>query len=383
MKEYPSASSPGTVCWSFLLILLSALFLQVTAPLEGSQTSDEAASLISVELYTDNLPKPVAMAFDPDGRIFFTDKAGSVRLIDTSGNLLPDPVITLDTDQCFERGMLGITLDPDWNTNHYIYVYHTLYGGSPCSDTENRVVRFQELNGTGYNPTVLYTFPAVGAGNHNGGNLHFGPDGKLYVTVGDDANASHSQDLGSPNGKMHRLNPDGTVPTDNPFYGQTNVEWSIYAYGLRNSVDFDFDPMTGDLFASENGPNCDDEVNRVLPGYDYGWRSGYTCGDDDPSFNTIPALWRWTPPIAPTGITFFRGTFPRAENRCFMCDYNTGSLRYLVLSGDRTDIVNEVVLPLPGGIQCHEDLETGPDGNLYFIEDGGYVNGRIYRIVLP
>jgi len=337
---------------------------------------------IQFQLVEGNLPNPVAMAFDPDGRLFFTDKSGSVWLI-VNDKIQPDPVITLPTDDCFERGMLGITVDPDFANNHYIYIYHTLDSGAPCGDTENRVVRFAELNGVGHNPTVLVTFPAVGAGNHNGGNLHFGPDGKLYVTVGDDANASNGQNLNSPNSKMHRFNSDGTIPTDNPFYGQSNVVWSIYAYGLRNSFDFDFDPITGDMLASENGPNCDDEVNRVLPGYNYGWRSGYPCGDDNPDYNDIPAMWRWTPPIAPTGIAFYKGDFTRLQNRCFMCDWNDGTLHYLALSQDRTEIRNDIHINLPDGLMCHNDIETGPDGNFYFMQGGGYGAGSIYRVVFP
>jgi glucose/arabinose dehydrogenase len=377
LRSLSSLSGPMLLSLVFPVILASA------APVTAADGSGgEPALAVTIELVADNLPKPVALAIDPDNRIFFTDKSGSVRLIEND-QLLPDPVITLSTDDCFERGMLGITLDPDWANNHYVYVYHTLDAGPPCADTENRVVRFIEWQGTGYQPTVLYTFPAVGAGNHNGGNLHFGKDGKLYVTVGDDARSANSQDLGSPNGKMHRLNPDGTIPADNPFVGQAGVEESIFAYGLRNSFDFDFDPVTGDLFASENGPNCDDEVNRVLPGYNYGWRSGYPCGDDNPAFNDIPALWRWTPPISPTGITFYRGSNPRLQNRCFMCDYNDGNLHYLALSPDRTQILDDVIINLPGGIHCHEDIETGPDGNAYFIEDGGYVTGRIWRVVVP
>ncbi len=365
-----------------LMILSCALFFSLAIAMPISPSHDqEILAPIQVELVEDNLPNPVAMAFDPSGRLFFTDKSGSVWLI-VNNQLQPEPVITLPTDDCFERGMLGIALDPDFAINHYIYVFHTLDSGIPCGDTENRIVRFVEVNGVGMNPIVILSFPAIGAGNHNGGNIHFGPDRKLYVSLGDDANAANSQNLATVNGKIHRFNSDGTIPTDNPFYGQPNVAWSIFAYGLRNSFDFDFDPITGDIIASENGPNCDDEVNRVLPGYSYGWRSNYPCGDDDPTYNDIPPLWRWTPTIAPTGVTFYRGIFPRLRNKCFMCDWNTGTLHYLALSQDRTEILNDVHVRVPGNIQCNNDIETGPDGNLYFIQGGGYTTGSIYRFLL-
>jgi glucose/arabinose dehydrogenase len=245
------------------------------------------------------------------------------------------------------------------------------------------VVRFTEVNGVGQDQVTIFTSPAVGPGNHNGGNIHFGPDGKLYVSIGEDANPANSQDLSVKNGKIHRLNADGSIPADNPFYGQPRVEGSIYAYGLRNSFDFDFDPVTGVLFASENGPDCDDEVNRILPGYKYGWRPDYPCDDTDPTYNTIPALWRWTPTIAPTGITFYRGTqLPDLANHLFLCGYNDGLLRMLELNTGRTQITQEVIQSLPAGVSCNQDVETGPDGGLYFVSGGGYQVATLYRMIL-
>lgn len=336
-----------------------------------------------VETVLTNMTQPVALAFDPSGRLFYTERTGSVRLF-ANDQLQPAPVITFSVDTCFERGLLGIALDPNFTTNHYIYVYYTAWNGSACGDTTNKVVRFVENNGIGSNPVEIFSSPAIGAGNHNGGNLHFGPDGKLYVTVGDDANAANAQNLNSKNGKMHRINADGTIPTDNPWYGQPNTVWSNYARGLRNSFDFDFDPLSGRLFASENGPNCDDEMNRILAGYNYGWRSGYPCGDTDPQYNTIPHLWRWTPPIAPTGAAFYTGNQIAAwQNELFMCAYNTGRMYHLYLSGDRTAITNVVTIDNtgPNAVTCHMDVQTGPDGAFYYIQGGGYDSGTLKRIV--
>ena len=332
---------------------------------------------VSLQLVASNLNSLVAMAFDPTGRLFFTEKSGNVRLI-VNGNLVSTPVISFDVDTCSERGLLGIALDPAFSTNRYVYVFYTAKSGSLCGDTRNKVVRFTEVNGVGRNPVRIFSSPAVGAGNHNGGNIHFGPDGKLYISVGDDSNPATSQNLSSKNGKIHRINPDGSIPTDNPFYNQPGAVKSIYAYGLRNSFDFDFDPVTRVLFASENGPQCDDEVNRILPGYNYGWRPNYPCGDNDTTYNTIPPVIRWTPTNAPTGITFYRRGLRKP---LFMCSYNDGNLHRLQLSSDRKQITEDRIVPLPSGVRCNEEVETGPDGALYFVSGGGYTSATLYRLV--
>lgn len=349
-----------------------------TTPTSTTNPSTQnAITGVSLELVASNLNALIAMTFDSTGRLFFTEKSGKVRLL-VNRQLVSTPVISFDVDTCSERGLLGIALDPAFNTNHYVYVYYTANSGSSCGSTTNRVVRFTEVNGIGRNRRTIFTSPAVGAGNHNGGNLQFGPDGKLYISVGDDSIAANSQNLSVKNGKIHRINADGSIPTDNPFYGQQGVVQSIFAYGLRNSFDFDFDPVTRKLFASENGPNCDDEVNRILPGYNYGWRSNYPCGDNDTAYNTIAPLIRWTPTIAPTGITFYRGGLGRP---LFMCSYNDGKLHRLQLSSDRKQITQDRIVPLPSGVSCNEEVETGPDGALYFVSGGGYTSATLYRIV--
>src|SRR5436190_3596119 len=282
-----------------------------------------------IETLLEGMKRPVAFAFDPSGRIFYTEKeTGSVRLF-ANGALQPDPVITFSVSTCSERGLLGIAIDPNFSANHYIYVYYTA-GPQECGTTQNRVVRFVENNGVGSNPVELFSSVQM-AGNHDGGNVHFGPDGKLYITIGDNANAPNSQNVSVKNGKMHRINPDGSMPTDNPHFNQPDALPSLYAMGLRNSFDFTFDPVVrGRIFASENGPGCDDEMNRIEAGFNYGWRGDYPCDDDnpDPAVNTIAPLW-YLPGrnccIAPTGITVYTGgQIPEWRNHLFMLNYQDG-----------------------------------------------------------
>jgi glucose/arabinose dehydrogenase len=163
----------------------------------------------------------------------------------------------------------------------------------------HRLVRYRDAGGIGVDETVLVdNLPSTT--NHNGGNIGFGSDGKLYLSIGDNQDPANSQDENSRSGKILRFNPDGSIPADNPF-GPGNP---VFAMGLRNSFDFDFHPaFPNAMYASENGPNCDDEVNRIVAGGNYGWRPGYPCGDTSSSF-TAPVV-RINPVIAPTGVMFY------------------------------------------------------------------------------
>jgi glucose/arabinose dehydrogenase len=324
------------------------------------------------------------MAFDPSGRLFYTQKNGAVRLF-ANGKLQDAPVMRFSVDTSGERGLLGIAVDPAFNSNHYVYVYYTCSRQSgDCPSTENRVVRFVENNGAGASPQTIFTSRQT-APFHVGGNIHFGPDGKLYVTIGETGNPANSQDVGVTQGKIHRLNPDGTAPGDNPNLGRAGALPTIYAYGLRNSFDFAFDPVSKRLFASENGPGCDDELNLIQPGANYGWRDSYPCDDagPDPAFNTIRPLWylpQGTCCVAPTGVTIYSGgQIPQWTNHIFMANYKD-PLYHFTPDAGRTGLAAAAKVQ---GLGPGMDIETGPDGALYYIEGGGYQDGTLKRITGP
>jgi glucose/arabinose dehydrogenase len=318
-----------------------------------------------VETVVNNGDFPIALAFTPDGRLFYTEKSGRVRVV-VNGELQGLPVISLPTDDFFERGLLGLAVDPNYEQNHYIWVYHTLPEGQESEFAVNRVVRFEERDGVGSDPQVALSVPVVtGAGNHNGGNIHFGPDGMLYVTIGEYAEPPFAQNPDVVPGKIHRFVPTMplAVPGDNPISGN-----SIYALGLRNSFDFTFDPFGGALFATENGPSCDDEINLILPGGNYGWGPDYQCDDSGigPTYPYRAPLLYYTPPEALTGITVYTGSqVPQWQGDLFYCAWNTGILRRAELTPARDGIASVEPVALDGAL-CQTDVVTGTDGALYF-----------------
>lgn len=317
---------------------------------------------------------PVGMAFASDGRLFYNEKTtGNVRMIRADGTTQREPIISLPTDALQERGMLGLALDPAFDENALMYVVHTRIG-TARDYPANELVRFRldEVADvyTGAEPEVLLSAP-ITTGNllHNGGNVHFGPDGMLYITFGDNGEAAFSQDLDSLLGKMlrYQVTDAGLVPAPNNPFGPDNP---VYAYGFRNPFDFTFDPIRGSLFVAEVGPNCDDEINLVRRGFNYGWREAYECVGMDligglPHPYQSPLL-TFTPVIAPTGlIVYDHEAIPAWRGNLFFCNWIFGDLQRVVLDATHTQVEAVHTLDL-GGEQCRIDLVVGPEGGLYF-----------------
>jgi glucose/arabinose dehydrogenase len=220
-------------------------------------------------LIASGLARPTAMAVAPDGRVFVCEQGGRLRVI-KDDTLLSTPFLTVSVNSSGERGLLGVAFDPAFITNHYVYVYYT----TATSPIHNRVSRFT-ANGDmaleGSEVAVLDLEP-LGATNHNGGAIHFGVDGKLYVAVGDNAVGANAQTLNNRLGKLLRINADGTIPTDNPFYNAaTGVNRAIWALGLRNPFTFSVQPLSGRIFINDVGQNTWEEINDGVAGANYGW----------------------------------------------------------------------------------------------------------------
>ena len=314
-----------------------------------------------VEVVATGLQAPWSLDFAPDGRIFVTERPGRVRVI-AGGRLQPEPWATVPVAEQpgSESGLMGIALDPDFRSNGFVYVY---YSYQDQGHLWNRLVRLVDRNGRGEVDRVLLD-RIPGASIHDGGRVKFGPDGKLYLTVGDAAVGENAQNPNSLNGKILRLNPDGTVPPDNPFPGSP-----VYALGLRNPQGLAWHPLTRQLFASDHGPSggppncCHDELNLIEPGGNYGWPVVFGAGGA-PRF-TDPVLESGTETWAPSGIDF--GTAGPVRGVLFIAALRGQHLRavWLGLPGFRRVEAQQVLFQNEYGRL--RDVVAGPDGALYIL----------------
>jgi glucose/arabinose dehydrogenase len=330
----------------------------------------------SDEVVVSSLASPTAMAFAPDGRIFVTQQGGQLRVV-KNGTLLSTPFLTVSTTSSGERGLLGIAFDPNFATNRFVYVYYTV-----PSPAHNRVSRFT-ANGdvavAGSETVVLELDNLSSATNHNGGAMHFGPDGKLYIAVGENANRSNAQVLTNRLGKVLRINADGSIPSDNPFFSTASgANRSIWALGLRNPFTFAFQPGTGRMFINDVGEVTWEEINDGISGANYGWPTteGTTT---DPRFRSPLFVYGHgstsTTGCAITGGAFYNPStvqFPSSYvGKYFFADYCGNWIRVFDPStGTAQSFASALSSPV--------DLKVGPDGLLYYLMRGG--NGVLGRI---
>ena len=310
----------------------------------------------AVEVVAQNLEIPWAMAFAPDGRMFITERPGRVRVFER-GQLVAAPALSLtDVAAVGEGGLLGIAVHPDFATNHFVFLAYTarLAGGG----RETRVVRYREVGNTLGEPAVL--LDRVGAADiHDGARVRFGPDRKLYVTMGDTAAPPTAQDLGTLTGKILRLNDDGSVPGDNPLPGSP-----IFSYGHRNPQGIDWNPVNGEPWGSEHGQTGNDEINRLQAGRNYGWP--VIEGDQTRAGMEAPIL-SFSPSIAPSGASFYTGTAIAGFRQNLFVGALAGQhlLRVRFDPNDPNRVAGTERL-LAGRFGRIRDVVTGPDGALYF-----------------
>ena len=313
------------------------------------------------------LNAPTAMDFAPDGRIFVAQQGGDLRVVE-DGRLLDRPFVSLNVDSRGERGLLGVVLDPDFDQNGYVYVYHTAKSPRP----HNKITRFTASGDTaaaGSARTILDLNNLTSRTNHNGGALHFGGDGKLYVAVGDNAEPSNARTLRNLKGKMLRINKDGTMPPDNPFYGATNGRnRAIWARGLRNPFSFAVRPDAPTIFINDVGQQKWEEINRGVAGANYGWPV-YEGPESDRRYQAPIFAYRHgstrTTGCAITGGTFYAGEqFPAAYTAdYFFADFCNGWIRKRDASTGR---VSSFATTARGTV----DLDVGPEGSLYYLSRG-------------
>ena len=322
------------------------------------------------------LNNPTAMALAPDGRIFVCQQGGALRVI-KNGALLATPFLTVTVDSSGERGLLGVAFDPNFVSNQLVYIYYT----TTTPTIHNRISRFTAAGDVAMagSETIIMDLPNLStATNHNGGALHFGLDGNLYVAVGDNANGANAQSLSTRLGKMLRITSTGGIPTDNPFFNQTTGDnRSIWALGVRNPFTFSFQRTTGRMFINDVGQNTWEEINDGIAGSNYGWPTceGF-CNPPNPSFrDPIFAYMNDAQTCAITGGAFYNPQAPQFPSNFvgnyFFADFCGGWIR-------RLDPVNgNAVTDFATGINLPVDLQVSPDGFLYYLARGA---GSVNRI---
>lgn len=361
----------------FFLVFVSAfsvLWWSLTLPIQAAPPSEFEKTVI-----VGDLQQPTAFRFLPDGRILISEKEGAIKILE-NGVLSPDPVITLvvlDTDAADERGVLGIEPDPNFATNGYLYVAYT------TAQNRDRVSRIT-ISGDHASPNsevVLLESNQDGNVFHHGGELRFGPDGKLYWAMGMNTFNPNSQLLNNVHGKIHRINPDGSIPADNPLVGNPNALPSIWAYGLRNPFRFDFLP-SGKVITGDVGGSLWEEVNVIEKGGNYGWPLQEGMCSGCAYVNPIFVYPHSEPPNSTGSITatlFYTGDeFPQEyQNAFFYGDYSNGFIRYLILDENQESVLSDHGFDDDAGAVVQ--LSQGPDGNMYQLD---FYPGVLSKIAL-
>lgn len=344
-----------------------------------------APSEVAVAVFANGLEHPWGLQFLPDGKLIVTERPGRIRIVDQNGRLSPPlagvPAIQLGA----QAGLFDIVLDPEFANNHRVYFSYqepSLLGSSlAVASAKLADVAPQKL----LDVHVIFRARPVVRGEYNlGGRLAFGPEGDLFVTVGDRFNRDTAQNLRSDNGKVLRIRPDGSIPKDNPFVGRTGVLPEIYTYGNRNAEGLTFDPKAGVLWELEHGAQGGDEVNILRPGTNYGWPvitygldyNNTKIGEGTAKPGLEQPVYYWDPSIAPSGLSIYFGKlFPDWQGNLLVGALKYQSVRRLVISNGRVVAEEELLKDLHRRIR---DVRPGPDGAVYVLTDED--DGQILKL---
>jgi glucose/arabinose dehydrogenase len=360
-----------------LLVLLAAL----GATAECSDTESGRVRLVTV---AEGLEHPWGLAFLPDGRALVTERPGRLRIVATDGQVGLALAGVPGVAAVNQGGLLDVAIDPEFENNGLVYLSYT----EPRDGANGTTVARGRLADAGLEDVqvIFRQQPAVAGGHHFGSRLVFAHDGRLFVTLGDrGSQRARAQTLDSHLGKVVRIERDGGVPGDNPFAGIAGALPEVWSYGHRNVQGAALHPVTGELWTNEHGPRGGDELNRTLPGLNYGWPvatygteySGATISERPTAPGVEAPVHHWVPSIATSGLIFYTGDrFPQWRGNAFIGGLKSQQLVRLELEGNR--VVREERL-LRGEIrQRVRDVEQGPDGLIYLLTDEG--KGRLLRL---
>jgi glucose/arabinose dehydrogenase len=374
-----SSISIHTAC--YLLLVLTSV--QAADEVIRSERHD-----FRVQTLTRGLAHPWALAFLPDGRMLVTEREGRLRIISAKGELDPRPVAGLPAVVASgQGGLLDVALHLNFTQNRWVYFS---YAGQEGRGVATHVARGQwQSDAKGHrldNIQQIYRQrPGSGSGVHFGSRLVFDRSGMLLITQGDRGDKNRAQQLNDLAGKAVRLHDDGRFPADNPFRQRNDARPEVYSYGHRNMQGVAINPVSGELWATEHGPQGGDELNIVRAGRNYGWPVisygvnygiGTQIGEGSAKAGMEQPIYQWTPSIAPSGLAFYQGKpFPQWQGNLFV-----GALKYqmlvrLELEGDR--VVHEERL-LKNQFGRIRDVRVGPDGLLYLLTDEA--DGALLRL---
>jgi glucose/arabinose dehydrogenase len=322
------------------------------------------------------LTGPMDMEFAPDGRLFVAEEAGKLRVLRSNGNLATFLDISTRVDSGGERGLMGVAFDPNYSTNRFIYLYYTRKATS-TTPVHNRIVRVTAKSGgsgvvAGSERLLLRLNNQTDYPAHMGGAIDFGNDGKLYASTGDNGTPAKVQNLTNLFGKMVRINKDGTIPSDNPFYSTaTGNNRAIWARGLRNPFKLAVSRTTGAIFINDVGEDTWEEINPGASGANYGWPL-YEGPTSDPNYKPPILAYEHSGDPATTGCAITGGTFYEPATVQFPSSY-LGDYFFADLCNGwirSYDTANNTASGFATGLSSVVDLEVSNDGALYLLSRG-------------
>ena len=366
--------------WTVLLAAAIAFAASPAAVPAAERVLETRAVRVRVDSVASGLLHPWGLAFLPDGRMLVTEKSGRLRIVSAEGRLSPPLQGVPRVFAQGQGGLLDVALDPNFASNGLVYLSYAEAGQCGAGTAVAR----GRLGDSGLTDVqvIFRQQPKVDGSGHFGSRLVFGADGTLFVTTGDRFKFEPAQDLSGHLGKVIRINPDGSVPRDNPFAGREGARPEIWSYGHRNLQGAALNPVTGALWTNEHGPRGGDEINIPRAGRNYGWpRIGYGVHYDGQRIGVgtrAPGMEQpvhhWDPSIAPSGMAFYAGDlFPGWRGSVFVGALKAQALVRLSLDGDR--VTGEERIPVRARIR---DVRQGPDGALYLLTDES--DGAILRL---
>lgn len=339
-----------------------------------------------VETFIDGFDVPWGMAFLPNKNLIVSDRNGSLWLVDYNSKTKTQIIGVPEVRYKGQGGLLDVQVHPDFIKNNFIYIGFTSYLKSKKNKTFTLVTRFKLENNKLIDQKIIYKADDIYYSSttvHYGTRIVFDKEGYLYFSIGDRGKRNQAQLLDYPNGKIHRLHDDGSIPKNNPFIQEKNAIKSIWTYGNRNPQGLAIHPVSSTIFETEHGPRGGDELNILSSGNNYGWPeitygknySGTTITKYTHKKGMEQPVIHWTPSIAVCGIDFYDGKlFKNWENNLLVSSLKFENLYRLEIKDNK---VTEQEIVYSAGSRIR-DVETGPEGFIYLaLEDPG----RIVRFI--